>query len=75
MIPVRQRGNDGALKILQDGVHRFALIGRVRGQAIHQIAGFHVRQYRILADVFQIVADPVHYLVPVTPEFFVVHCV
>ena len=55
MIPMRQRGNDGALEILEDRVHRFAVIGRVRGQAIHQVARLHVRQHRILPDVFQIV--------------------
>ena len=72
---MRQRGNDGALEIFEDCVHWFTVIGCVLGQAIHQIARLHVRQHRILPDVFQVVPDPVHYLVTVTPEFFIVHCV
>ena len=56
-------------------LHRFAMIGRARRQTIYQIARLHVRQHWILPDVVQIVPDPIHHLVAVTTEFFVVHAV
>ena len=70
---MRERGDNGALKIFQNGIHRFTAVGRVRRQAIHQVARLHLRQHGILANIVQIVPDPLHHLVPVTAKFFVVH--
>jgi hypothetical protein len=70
MIPVRHRGHDEVVEILEDGVVRLAFIRRRARQGIGQIARLHLRNYGIIASVLEIMRDPVDDFVAGAAEVF-----
>ena len=59
MLPVRQRGQQQAVDVLQHRVETLRLFGRRRWQAGQQRAGFDGRLDRSVGDVGAVVGDPV----------------
>ena len=69
MVPVRDAGNDELAKIFEDRLDGFPVFGTGFGQAADERAGLDVGKHRILADVAQIIGDPIDGLVRRGAEF------
>jgi len=73
MIPVGHGRYDHALEILKQFVHGLTGFRARRRQLGGELAGFERRQDRIIAGMFKIAGNPIHYLMSVLAEFFSVH--
>ena len=73
MVPVRGRGNDQPIEVGQDGVHRFAVLRRVRGKRGGHVTGRHRRQHAAFFDAGDEIGDPIGHRVGVAAQFVGMH--
>ena len=67
---MRQRGNDQAIDVGKDRLHRLALFRRRGRKLSFEIAGLDLRQDGQVFDMFEVICDPVDDLVAIASEFF-----
>src|SRR5260370_39390963 len=73
MIPVGDRGNDQLAEVVENRVHSLAPIGTGGRQARDQITRAHSWQDGQFANIFEVIGDPVDYLVTASPKFVTCH--
>ena len=73
MVPVRQRGDEHALEVVEDALERLAAFGRAVGQRAAHLTGRDARQDRVPLGATQVLGDPFHQRVAVSPELRGVH--
>ena len=73
MVPVRERGHEDALEVVEDRFERLATFRRTIRQRVANVTGRDARQDRITLGVAQVLGDPLHQGVAMAPELRRVH--
>ena len=68
MVPMRYGGQYQPLDIGKYLTKILALVGRRFGQVTFEPAGFYLRKYRKILNIFEIVRNPIDDLIPVTAK-------
>ena len=74
-LPVGDARHDDLVHVAQHGLHRLALLRRVRGQLRADIAGLHLGEHGIALDLFHVARHPLDGGVPLLPELVRSHVV
>ena len=65
-----QGGNNQAINISENRLHRLTLFRRRGWQLRLEIARFHLREHWQIFDMFEVIRDPIDEFMAIAPEFF-----